>query len=221
MTSSRDQILQNLRAHAAPFEDARPRPTSFLPVTRLSENGQSDLLSRFTAELEERSGSVHAVPDEQSAIRTVLDLIRADRVVIVWENLPLPGLSDALAARGVEMIIPRTRQEDRVAALLEAEAVRVGITGADAAFAATGTLALVSEKGQGRLPSLLPPVHVALLRRDRLFPRLEDWFAGEGHAALERSRSVALVTGPSSTGDIEQNSILGVHGPGDVHVVVF
>jgi L-lactate dehydrogenase complex protein LldG len=64
-------------------------------------------------------------------------------------------------------------------------------------------------------------VHIALLKRSRLYPRLEDWLYVEGRQALAESRSVAFVTGPSRTADIEMTPILGVHGPGKVHVVVF
>ena len=161
------------------------------------------------------------MPDTEAAIQTVLDIIGDDQRVLAWEDLPLPGLVEALAARQVRRTIPHARADQRIVELEAAETVRVGITGANAGFATTGTLALVTSSAQGRVPSLLPPVHIALLRRDRIFPRMEDWFTSEGRGALEGSRSIALVTGPSTTGDIEQQSIRGVHGPGTVHVVVF
>ena len=37
----------------------------------------------------------------------------------------------------------------------------------------------------------------------------------------DQPRGIVLVTGPSSTGDIEQHHILGAHGPEELHVVVF
>jgi L-lactate dehydrogenase complex protein LldG len=143
-----------------------------------------------------------------------------DKAVMGWESLPLPGLKDVLAAHGIQIVIPHARGDQRRAELQKAEPIRVGITGADAAFATTGTLALITNDQQGRLPSLLPPVHVALLRRERLFPRIEDWLASEGRAAMSASASIALITGPSRTGDIEMQTILGVHGPGVVHVII-
>jgi L-lactate dehydrogenase complex protein LldG len=216
--SSRDRILQRLRASKPPFEDAPPRPAQYLPVTRLDED--ADLVARFKAEVERLTGHVHLPPTALDAMNTILDIVGEDRTVMGWENLPLPGLNDDLAARGIQIVIPRARGDQRLAELQKAEPIRVGITGADAAFATTGTLALITNEQQGRLPSLLPPVHVALLRRDRLFPRLEDWLASEGRAVMSRSASIVLVTGPSRTGDIEMQTILGVHGPGVIHVIV-
>ncbi len=220
--SSRDKILKALRANRRPFEDVTPRPEAYLPVTRIADNtSQNDLIERFAAEARQRDTEVHVVPDTEAAIQTVLDIIGDDQSVLAWEDLPLPGLVEALAARTIKRTIPYARAETRITALEAAETVRVGISGADAGFATTGTLALVTSDAQGRIPSLLPPVHIALLRRDRIVPRMEDWFVEQGRAALQNSRSVALVTGPSTTGDIEQQSIRGVHGPGTVHVVVF
>ncbi len=215
--TSRDQILGALRAHRKPFPALPSRPESYIPVTRI--NGD-DLLARFIVEVETRSGQVIVAVDAADAVQQVLRLIDPDKRVMAWDDLLLPGLDEALHDRSIEVLHVRARDADRIANLEDAETIRVGITGVDAAFATTGTLALVSAKGHGRIPSLLPPVHIALLDRTRLFAHLEDWFVGEGRDALKVSRSVALVTGPSSTGDIEQVHVLGAHGPGTVHVIV-
>jgi L-lactate dehydrogenase complex protein LldG len=215
--NSREQILGTLRANQRPFPNLSPRPNSYAPVTRFNAE---DRLARFTTEVEQRFGVVHITADEQSALQAVLSLCEPDKLVMAWENLPLPGLTEALAEQQIQVVNVRARHEERLSTLVSAEKIRVGITGVDAAFATTGTLALVTKAGQGRVPSLLPPVHIALLRRDRLFERLEDWFAGEGHEALRQSSSVALITGPSSTGDIEHHTVLGAHGPGTVHIIM-
>ncbi len=216
--SSRDKILEKLRGQRKPFPAVTDRPAVYIPVTRF---GAEDRLERFKSEVATRFGTVHVATDEPNAIQIVLALLETDQAVIAWENLPLPGLTEALNGRQIQVVYVRTRDENRKATLQNAEKIRVGITGADAAFATTGTLALVSMKGQGRIPSLLPPVHIALLPRERIYEHLEDWFAVEGRAAMNTSRSIALVTGPSSTGDIEQTNVLGAHGPGTVHIVVF
>ena len=127
----------------------------------------------------------------------------------------------ALTARGITASSPKPRHEQRDDVLQHIEPIRVGITGADAAMASTGTLALVTSAAHGRVVSLLPALHIALLRREQLYPTLESWLAAGGKQAIAGSSSVVLVTGPSRTSDIEMQTILGVHGPRAVHVIVW
>lgn len=224
--SSRERILRRLREVQPPFADATPAPEQPLPVTILSEQEADDfaaLVARFRAELERLVGVLHEAADPEAAIEIVLQILRDEHAetVMMWENLPLPGLVEALASHQIKAVVPKAHGDDRKAMTKALDPIPVGITGVDAAFATTGTLALVTKEGQGRIPSLVAPVHIALLRRSRLYPRLEDWMYVEGRRALAESRSVALVSGPSRTADIEMQSILGVHGPGKVHVVIF
>ena len=50
----------------------------------------------------------------------------------------------------------------------------MGISGVNLAAADTGTLCLVTNEGNGRMVTTLPPVHVALMGMERLVPTLED-----------------------------------------------
>jgi L-lactate utilization protein LutC len=95
----------------------------------------------------------------------------------------------------------------------------VGITSADYALADTGTLVLFSSAEEARMVSLLPPVHVALVPRDRILTGLDELLTLMP-APADRSSSMVLITGPSRTADIEQILVRGVHGPGEIHIVV-
>jgi|SRR5579863_3476859 len=99
-------------------------------------------------------------------------------------------------------------------------AADLGITSADWAVAETGTLALCSHPGQGRVVSLLPPNYLAIIEPQQIVPDLFDLFERLEEQKLQLPSNVALVTGPSKTGDIELKLTTGVHGPGNVHVVV-
>jgi L-lactate dehydrogenase complex protein LldG len=84
------------------------------------------------------------------------------------------------------------------------------------ALADTGSVVLLSSD-EPRARSLLPFVHVTVVREDTILPDLAALFEVLGD---DLPSSVAIVTGPSRSADIEQKLAVGVHGPGDVHVVL-
>jgi L-lactate dehydrogenase complex protein LldG len=84
-------------------------------------------------------------------------------------------------------------------------------------LADTGSVVLAASPDEPRGRSLLPSVHVTRLREDRILPDLAELFAAVGSGLPS---SLAIVGGPSRTADIEQRMVPGVHGPGEVHVVL-
>jgi L-lactate utilization protein LutC len=67
--------------------------------------------------------------------------------------------------------------------------------------------------------SLLPPVHIAVVPRERILTGLDELFTLLPDPSGSTS-SMVLITGPSRTADIEQILVRGVHGPGEIHVVI-
>lgn len=227
MVSSRENILNRLRAARRPFPDAPPQPSAFLPVTPVEDTSPRGLLARFTQELERLTGHVHTAQDDAEVIAAVRGILAENVVghVLAWDfqYIPAAGLEDALRADDVEITFPDLYGEDRAAHSAHIRAAGAGIIGADAALATTGTLVLSSAPGRGRAPTVLPPRLIAIMTLDQLLPNMEGWLASErakGLSVMRDSANVAFVTGPSRTGDIEMALVLGVHGPGEVHVII-
>ncbi len=92
-----------------------------------------------------------------------------------------------------------------------------GVSRAVYGLADTGSVVIAASPEEPRSRSLLPDVHVSLLREADVLPDLASLFERlEG----ELPSALAIVTGPSRSGDIEQKLAVGVHGPGEVHVVL-
>jgi L-lactate dehydrogenase complex protein LldG len=182
-----------------------------------------DLVERFRAELTTLGGMVHEAShtgDVVAIVRKLVELEREPRVLL-WDeaSLPVRGLASMLRSSGIEILTqtPDTaRSADDRRALATAA---VGVTGADAGLAETGSIVLASGPGRGRLASLLPPLHVALLRRTELVASLFELVTRRPELVTAGANFVCI-TGPSRTADIEHTLSRGVHGPKEVHVVL-
>lgn len=91
-----------------------------------------------------------------------------------------------------------------------------GVSRASYALAATGSV-VFSSSAEPRAASVLPEVHVTIVEPQTILPDLEALFATLGR---ELPSALAIVTGPSASADIGQRHLVGVHGPGEVHVVL-
>ena len=103
----------------------------------------------------------------------------------------------------------------------DAAKAAVGVTAVDFAIAASGTLGLLTAPGRERSISLLPPVHVALLRSELILESVNDLPIFLNQLPQEDLRVLTLISGPSMTGDIEMFPVFGVHGPGKLCVIIW
>jgi L-lactate dehydrogenase complex protein LldG len=85
------------------------------------------------------------------------------------------------------------------------------------ALADPGSVVLAASPEEPRAKSLLPEVHLTIVSEDRVLSGLDELFAKVGSALPS---SLAIISGPSRSADIEQVLVLGVHGPREEHVVI-
>jgi L-lactate utilization protein LutC len=214
VTTDRDCFLQRVREAVAAGNRAGAAP-AVEPRGDVGYQGAGpDPVVRFRDELAAAGGQAHVVPDRAAAVAKVCELVGAKsaRRVLLSDGAVIDplNLGDVLRSRGVEVFDSAAGREETFAADL-------GVTGVDYLVAETGSIALFTRPGQPRSFNLLPPVHVAVAERGQILPDLFDLFA------LERGElpaCLSLITGPSKTGDIELRLVTGVHGPGEVHVVL-
>ncbi|MFM7186761.1 MAG: lactate utilization protein C [Armatimonadota bacterium] len=98
--------------------------------------------------------------------------------------------------------------------------VTFGISEARFGVALTGTCVIDSTQHRGG--TLLPPRHIILIDASDIVEDLHAAYARVAESLqVNRTSVFAFHTGPSRSADIEQTMALGVHGPGNVHIVVF
>jgi L-lactate dehydrogenase complex protein LldG len=209
--NSRERILERLRQRGQPFPEATA-PVVYRPMVTLDDTSPAGLRARFISEAQKAACEVHGPVSASAALDLILGLVDGDAALSAWElkHIPIPGLAAALA-------------EANVAVVGQDAGARVGLTGVDAALAATGSIVLMSGPGRFRASSLLPSVHIAVVAAGQIIPDLESWLAaqkGAGRQSLRSASNIVIVTGPSRTADIAMQLVMGMHGPRELHVVV-
>jgi L-lactate dehydrogenase complex protein LldG len=167
-----------------------------------------ELLGRFSGELAALGVELH-IETSADAVRARVQSIIGSQRVFSWDAAFLPYDIGSLPLH----VIYGTASRD------EQAAAEIGLTACDAAIAETGTLALLAGAGRPRAASLLPPIHVAVVRRGDLRFGMAEYFRDRA-GAIAAASSCMMITGPSRTADIELTLTVGVHGPGKVIVVV-
>jgi L-lactate dehydrogenase complex protein LldF len=133
---------------------------------------------------------------------------------------PTQSIIEFLNARGVNKIHlePNTLDESLVRKAnieftdMPDDQILVGVTNAICGLADTGS---VLEADGALHASLLPEIHIAVLKSSDILPSLADAIN------LTKDKSAAVfITGPSRTADIEMTLTIGVHGPKEIHVFV-
>jgi L-lactate dehydrogenase complex protein LldG len=224
---SRDRILGNLRralhrgaaddnGAAAVRERLAEHRANTIPAraTELDRDARVDL---FQTMAEEVSATVARVSSLDAVPAAVADYLAqrnlpSDMVIapdpalapIPWADRPTLTLREGIAT-GEDL---------------------VGVTGAFAAVAETGTLMLISGPESPTRNNFLPDNHIVVLRAEQVVPTYEEGWnrlralktLTDGHFTMPRT--VNFITGPSRTADIELKIELGAHGPRRLHILI-
>ncbi len=222
MSSARTEILARIRrAHQ---QALLPDATGITPEPPQPSPFAQPLPQVFAQALIAVQGKPHHCRTTDDVADLVAEICRKQEQtqVLGWQPaaLPLPDLPAALAARSIELLESQLGQQRRQQ-LDALNPVLVGLTGAAAGLARTGSLVLLADSQHGRLASLMPDIHIALLRQSDIYADIAAWMAAPGTSeAIASHSNTVVITGPSRTADIAQTLTLGAHGPRELHVIL-
>lgn len=180
-------------------------------------------LQHFREEFAAVGGVFHLVADDETCRQEILQLVLANsakRILLGGgELIHRLSLESQLIDSGADVISVDGLTSDSCKESFFA--ADFGISAVDYLVAETGTVVLYSSPHQPRSLSLLPPVHIAVAERRQLVPDLFDLFPSSQNEQVPTLPScITFITGPSKTGDIELRLVTGVHGPGEIHVIL-
>jgi L-lactate dehydrogenase complex protein LldG len=207
-------VIENIRrslGRTAQISSPQATPLSLRPVVcepRLPQSVDSEI-ECFLSEIKKLSGTGQRLSADK--IADALKILVSEQNIqkaTLWDTPDLKqlGIAASLRSLGVELISPNANKHDM--ALCD-----LGITEADYILPETGTLVLRSSVEKPRGVSLLPRIHLAMIRPGMLRADMHQVFA-----EARDSRYLVFITGPSRTADIELTVTLGVHGPKNLYV---
>ena len=93
----------------------------------------------------------------------------------------------------------------------------IGLTGCNFAIAETGSIALVSNEGNGRMVSTLPKVHIVLMGMERIVPSLSDLevvmnLLPRSATGQKYTSYISIISGPRRA--------LELDGPEELHIII-
>jgi len=244
----RNGVLDDVRRALGRSTTVRPVPLEpFIEPSIKTDLGE--MVARFTEEATAVRAQVHYLSDklqfvadgEQATteavdklkfvgqvVEIVAEICRSvgatevalsDSAMIAEMNLP-----EQLGAQGFSIFKPDAVSSGHEQIVARLANCGVGLTAVDYAIAETGTIVLTSDEQNSLLVSLLPAVHIALVRSSQIAASLDEVISRIGKeriGRLDSSRSVTLITGPSRTSDVELILSIGVHGPKELRVIIF
>ena len=182
----------------------------------------SDMITRFGTQITKVGGYFAVVPDLAAVRDYVAKLAlaaKANQVVVCG-----PGIASDLFPFGAQMPFKVTSSlnMDRRSFFEALQSAEIGISTADIGVAETGTLIISTSDESDRLVTALPIIHVAILPRSNLVFSLEDGGQYISQILMKDSKavSISLISASSRTSDIGGVTILGVHGPRELHVLL-
>ena len=217
----RAEFLASIRHRT---QAGRYKPTNAPDVawTGVPREGEPirDPPARFMDELEALGGHGKRVEDREEAREYVLALARERdaKLLIRWDvdELEALGVDGPLGDAGIEVAVWRELADFKEIA----GKAGIGLSTAAWAIAETGTLVLEGGPGMGRSVTLLPPTYVAVVPVERILRTVSEAIEKYAGDAGGLPANVCFHTGPSRSGDIEMELFVGMHGPGDVHVIL-
>lgn len=221
MTEARTAILDAVRRHARRAAEAggngvderlsNPRANLVPARGRLDAAACVDLFEAEALAVGTRVRRVDGAADVPAA---VADILRHHNLSGEVRVAPDPAVADLPWDTVPHLSVSRGRARGEDA---------VSVTPAYGAVAETGTLVLRSGPDHPATLNFLPRIHVAVLARSAIAGTYEDvWRRLRADAGGDNPmpRALNLVTGPSRTADIEQELLMGAHGPQHLHVLI-
>lgn len=186
------------------------------PSTRLTELSEQELYQKFITTAEQTLVECVATTPQNAAqdLLQLCEKYQASKIILNDDQRLVDyGLTEAISQQYQHHIwSTQTSQQNREFATN----ADIGIVFAEYGLTESGGIVLFSNPHYGRSVSLLPKISIVVLKRSTILPRvaqLSEILHQKAQQGERMPSCINLISGPSSTADIELVKVVGVHGP--------
>lgn len=207
--NSKNAILRRLNLNLSAFPDIESVDIS-------SRDTINDPLEQFITQFRAAHGETRTTVS--SDLHSVLsDIISEKKIqsLIKSSDLDLPGTVNPVLS-DIKIF-----HFDTVIEVIKDNLFKINasLTSTYGGLASTGSLVIWPDDKEPRTMSLVPSIHIALLKKSRIFQDFDEMIGSQALSA-KLPTNLILVSAPSRTADIEQTLITGVHGPKCVIAII-
>ena len=183
-------------------------------LTELSPQQRCDAFVQFASEVMlARCELTREDQAADAALRLCEELGQQPVVLSGDSRLAALGITERLQQECNAVVWDPARGSENIT---QAEKVKVGVVYAEYGLTESGGVVLFSAPERGRSLSLLPESSIFVLRKSTILPRvaqLAEKLHQKAQAGERMPSCINIISGPSSTADIELIKVVGVHGP--------
>ncbi|MDG6111203.1 lactate utilization protein C [Lactococcus formosensis] len=211
-----DTLLKKRGGVELPFEPYTP--ISDLPQTHLADLSTDELLELAKEQARRVSANIVETTSSQmnEIIQGLIEKSGGGQVIVPstdeLEKLGVNIISDQL----VKWKIGKEKREENINA---AQNSNVVVAVPKFFLAESATIVVESEAGQGRSLHFLPTHYISVIPLSRMVPR-----STQATTWLDENKkpgsTLHFISGPSNSGDIEMQLVVGLHGPLEINYVI-
>ena len=211
-----DTLLKKRGGVELPFEPYTP--ISDLPQTHLADLSTDELLELAKEQARRVSANIVETTSSQmnEIIQGLIEKSGGGQVIVPsideLEKLGVNIISDQL----VKWKIGKEKREENINA---AQNSNVVVAVPKFFLAESATIVVESEAGQGRSLHFLPTHYISVIPLSRMVPR-----STQAATWLDENKkpgsTLHFISGPSNSGDIEMQLVVGLHGPLEINYVI-
>lgn len=178
---------------------------------------KENALNVLKESVEENSGNFYHISIEELE-KTVEKIIQDEREIMFFPvNNKIDNIISNLKNIKVYNLYEMSSEKNLKNILKN---VKIGITGADAIAAETGSIIICDYSSLKSYAAFLPEKHIVVSSENLVFPTILDALKNVWLDAEDLPSTIQIIQGPSKTGDIEKKIVRPSHGPKELHLII-